>query len=51
MTDKENRLGIANTALWGTVTTDASNGSVNGSHDACTALGGAVPLITSSSAR
>jgi K+-transporting ATPase ATPase A chain len=44
MTDKEVRFGIANTALWATVTTDASNGSVNGGHDAFTALGGAVPL-------
>jgi K+-transporting ATPase ATPase A chain len=43
MTDKEG-FGIANTALWATVTTDASNGSVNGGHDAFTALGGAVPL-------
>jgi potassium-transporting ATPase potassium-binding subunit len=45
MSDKEVRFGIANTALWGTVTTDASNGSVNGGHDAFTAYGGAVPLV------
>src|SRR5580765_5503907 len=45
MSDKEVRFGIANTALWGTVTTDASNGSVNGGHDAFTAFGGAVPLV------
>jgi potassium-transporting ATPase potassium-binding subunit len=45
MADKEVRFGIANTALWATVTTDASNGSVNGGHDALTAYGGAVPLI------
>jgi K+-transporting ATPase ATPase A chain len=45
MTDKEVRLGIANTALWATATTDASNGSVNGGHDALTAGGGAVPLV------
>ena len=44
MEGKEIRDGIANTALWATVTTDASNGSVNGSHDSFTALGGAVPL-------
>jgi K+-transporting ATPase ATPase A chain len=44
MEGKEVRDGIANTALWATVTTDASNGSVNGSHDSFTALGGAVPL-------
>jgi potassium-transporting ATPase potassium-binding subunit len=45
LADKEVRFGIANTALWGTVTTDASNGSVDGGHDAFTALGGAVPLV------
>jgi K+-transporting ATPase ATPase A chain len=41
---KEQRFGIANSALWATVTTDASNGSVNASHDAFTGIGGAVPL-------
>jgi K+-transporting ATPase ATPase A chain len=45
MSDKEVRFGIANTALWATATTDASNGSVNGGHDALTAYGGAVPLV------
>src|SRR5262245_20367097 len=45
MSDKEVRFGIANTALWGTITTDASNGSVDGGHDAFTAFGGAVPLV------
>jgi K+-transporting ATPase ATPase A chain len=45
MTDKEVRFGIADTALWATATTDASNGSVNGGHDAFTAYGGAVPLV------
>jgi K+-transporting ATPase ATPase A chain len=45
MADKEVRFGIANTALWATVTTEASNGSVNGGHDAFTAYGGAVPLV------
>ena len=44
MTDKEVRFGIANTALWATATTDVSNGSVNGGHDAFTPAGGAVPL-------
>src|SRR6476620_7332576 len=33
MEGKETRFGIPNTALWADVTTDASNGSVNGSHD------------------
>ena len=45
MADKEVRFGIANTALWATATTEASNGSVNGGHDALTAYGGAVPLV------
>jgi K+-transporting ATPase ATPase A chain len=45
MSDKEVRDGIANTALWATATTNASNGSVNGGHDAFTASGGAVPIV------
>src|SRR5579872_3502642 len=45
MSDKEVRFGIANSALWATATTDASNGSVNSGHDAYTASGGAVPLV------
>jgi len=45
MSDKEVRFGIANTALWTTATSDASNGSVNGGFDAQTPAGGAVPLI------
>ena len=45
MSDKEVRYGIANTALWATATTNASNGSVNGGHDALTAYGGAVPVV------
>ena len=45
MFDKEVRFGIANTALWATATTDVSNGSVNGGHDAFTPAGGAVPLV------
>jgi K+-transporting ATPase ATPase A chain len=45
MSDKEVRFGIANSTLWATATTDASNGSVNGGHDAYTASGGAVPLV------
>src|SRR5262245_15161923 len=45
MSDKEVRFGIANTALWATVTTEASNGSVSGGLDAYTAFGGAVPLV------
>jgi K+-transporting ATPase ATPase A chain len=45
MSDKEIRYGIANTALWTTATSDASNGSVNGGFDAMTPAGGAVPLV------
>ncbi|MDX6506679.1 MAG: potassium-transporting ATPase potassium-binding subunit [Gaiellaceae bacterium] len=45
MADKEVRFGIADTALWATATTNASNGSVNGGHDALTAAGGAVPIV------
>jgi K+-transporting ATPase ATPase A chain len=42
--DKEQRFGIADSALWATATTAASNGSVNSAHDSYTGLGGAVPL-------
>ena len=45
MQDKEVRFGIANSALWASTTTNASNGSVNGGHDAYTPFGGAVPLV------
>ena len=45
MEGKETRFGIANTALWATVTTDASCGAINGWHDSFTPLGGMVPLI------
>src|SRR5437660_9631880 len=42
---KEVRFGIASSALFATVTTDASCGAVNGMHDSFTPLGGMVPLI------
>ncbi len=45
MEGKEVRFGIANSALFATVTTDASCGAVNGMHDSFTPLGGLVPLI------
>lgn len=45
MEGKETRFGIANSALFATVTTDASCGAVNGQHDSFTPLGGMVPLI------
>jgi K+-transporting ATPase ATPase A chain len=41
---KEVRFGIANSALWATATTAASNGSVNAMHDSFTPLGGLVPM-------
>jgi K+-transporting ATPase ATPase A chain len=45
MEGKETRFGIANSALFTTVTTDASCGAVNNAHDSLTPLGGMVPLI------
>jgi len=45
MEGKEVRFGVANTALWATVTTDTSCGAVNGWHDSFTPLGGMIPLI------
>jgi K+-transporting ATPase ATPase A chain len=42
---KETRFGVANSALWATVTTSASNGSVNSMHDSYMPLGGMVPLF------
>jgi len=45
MEGKEVRFGIADTALYATVTTDASCGAVNGMHDSFTPLGGMIPLI------
>lgn len=45
MEGKEVRFGIARSALFATVTTDASCGAVNGMHDSYTPLGGMVPLI------
>lgn len=44
MEGKEARFGIANSALWASVTTAASNGSVNSMHDSYTPLGGMVPM-------
>src|SRR5207244_9904427 len=45
MEGKEVRFGIANSALFATVTTDASCGAVNSMHDSYTPLGGLVPLL------
>ena len=45
MEGKEVRFGVASSALYATVTTDASCGAVNGMHDSFTPLGGLVPLF------
>ena len=44
MEGKEIRFGIANSALWATATTAASNGSVNSMHGSFTPLGGLAPM-------
>jgi K+-transporting ATPase ATPase A chain len=45
MEGKETRFGVANSALFATVTTDTSCGAVNSWHDSFTPLGGLVPLV------
>jgi potassium-transporting ATPase potassium-binding subunit len=45
MEGKETRFGVANSALFATVTTDASCGAVNSMHDSFTPLGGLVPMV------
>lgn len=45
MEGKESRFGIVNSALFATVTTNASCGAVNAMHDSFTPLGGLVPLV------
>src|SRR6202521_645802 len=45
MEGKEVRFGIANSALFATMTTDTSCGAVNSMHDSFTPLGGMVPLV------
>ena len=45
MEGKEARFGIARSALFATITTDASCGAVNSMHDSFTPLGGLVPLV------
>src|SRR3954453_5438995 len=45
MEGKEVRFGIANSALFATITTDASCGAVNSMHDSFTPMGGIVPLF------
>ena len=46
MEGKEARYGIADSALWASATTLASNGSVNSMHDSYTPLGGMIPLLS-----
>ena len=45
MEGKEVRFGIANSALYATITTDASCGCVNSMHDSFTPIGGMVPMV------
>jgi K+-transporting ATPase ATPase A chain len=45
MEGKETRFGVVNSALFATITTDASCGAVNSMHDSFTPLGGLVPLL------
>jgi len=45
MEGKEARFGPAESALWATATTSASNGSVNAMHDSFTPLGGLIPMV------
>jgi K+-transporting ATPase ATPase A chain len=45
MEGKEIRFGIANSSLWATATTAASNGSVNAMHDSFTPLGGMILIL------
>jgi K+-transporting ATPase ATPase A chain len=44
MEGKEERFGVASSALWATATTAASNGSVNSMHDSNMPLGGMIPM-------
>ncbi|MGA2915418.1 MAG: potassium-transporting ATPase subunit KdpA [Sedimentisphaerales bacterium] len=44
MEGKESRFGIANSAIWASATTAASNGSVNSMHDSFMPLGGLIPM-------
>jgi len=45
MEGKETRFGVTNSVLWSTVTSGASNGSVNAMHDSLSPLGGMIPMI------
>jgi K+-transporting ATPase ATPase A chain len=45
MEGKETRFGITNSVLWSTLTTAASNGSVNAMHDSLSPLAGMIAMI------
>lgn len=45
MEGKEVRIGADGTGLWAAITTQVSNGSVNGMHDSLSPLAGAVPMV------
>ena len=45
MEGKEVRFGITNSALFATITTDASCGAVNSMHDSFTPIGGLIPML------
>ena len=45
MEGKEVRFGITNSALFATITTDASCGAVNAAHDSFTPIGGLIPML------
>lgn len=45
MEGKEMRFGADGTGLWAAITTQVSNGSVNGMHDSLSPLAGAVPMV------
>jgi K+-transporting ATPase ATPase A chain len=45
MEGKETRFGIANSVIWATATTAASNGSVNSMHNSFTPIGGMIPMV------
>jgi K+-transporting ATPase ATPase A chain len=43
--DDEQRFGVANSTLWATTTTAASNGSVNSAHESYSGFGGMTPMV------
>jgi K+-transporting ATPase ATPase A chain len=45
MEGKETRFGVFNSALFATITTDASCGAVNSMHDSFTPIGGMIPML------